>query len=118
MIDLNRMIQELRKHTDYHGMGMIASHLGIVRGTSLNGQAVMGIQVMFNDKIVNEIIREIKYMPGIIDVLVETNDGRLDVGDDIMAVVVGGDTREHVFPALVAAVEHIKTRAVEKTELC
>ena len=55
-------------------------------------------------------------MPGIVKVIVEVNEGHLNVGDEIMAVVVGGDTREHVFPALMSAVDRIKSECSRKKE--
>ena len=45
------------------------------------------------------------------------NPGKLKVGDEVMAVAVGGDTREHVFPALVKAVDRIKVEATKKREI-
>lgn len=116
-IDLNRMIQTLKEHPDYSKMGMIASHLGVVRGNSLNGQEVIGIEVKFDQNTIDKILSETKELSGIIDVLIEISTGHLNVGDDIMAVVVGGDTREHVFPALMAAVNSIKTYGTKKKEL-
>jgi molybdopterin synthase catalytic subunit len=55
-------------------------------------------------------------MPGIIDVQVEVSKGALNVGDEIMAVVIGGDTRDHVFPALISAVDRIKKEGTKKRE--
>ncbi|HUU80170.1 MAG TPA: molybdenum cofactor biosynthesis protein MoaE [Acidobacteriota bacterium] len=51
-----------------------------------------------------------------IEVLVEAYGGLLKVGEDVMAVAVGGDTREHVFPALITAVNRIKEEATRKKE--
>jgi len=115
-MDLSKMIQTLKEHSDYPKMGMIASHLGVVRETSLNGDKVSGIEVIFDEDVVNGVIPKIKQMPGIVDVLIETSGGRLEVGDEIMAVVVGGDTREHVFPALIEAVDMIKREGASKKE--
>jgi molybdopterin synthase catalytic subunit len=115
-MDLAKMIQTLKAHHDYPRMGMIASHLGVVRETSLNGGIVKGIEVQFNEDVIKEIVHDAKRLPGIIDVLVETSDGRLKVGDEIMAVVVGGDTREHVFPALIDTVDRIKKHGAKKKE--
>jgi molybdopterin synthase catalytic subunit len=56
-------------------------------------------------------------MKGIVDVLVEINEGRLAVGDDILAVAVAGDIREHVFSALITAVNRIKKESSQKTEI-
>jgi molybdopterin synthase catalytic subunit len=115
-MDISRMIDSLKRHPEFYKMGMIASHLGIVRGTSLNGQGVTGIEVTYNQEKISNIINEIKKMNGIIEVLVETFDGLLEVGDEIMAVVIGGDTRDHVFPALAEAVNRIKAEATKKKE--
>ena len=116
-MDLSKMIQTLKEHPDYPKMGMIASHLGVVRETSLNGDRVKGIEVIFDKDAVSKIILKIKQMPGIVNVLVETSGGRLEVGDDIMVVAVGGDTREHVFPALIEAVDMIKRGGASKKEI-
>ncbi|MCD4717292.1 MAG: molybdenum cofactor biosynthesis protein MoaE [Desulfobacterales bacterium] len=116
-MNLNKIIQTLKEHPDYPKMGMIASHLGVVRGTSLNGRPVTGIEVVFEEGLIHETTSDIENMPGIIKVMIETNEGSLNVGDEIMAVVVGGDTREHVFPALMTAVDRIKSECSRKKEL-
>ena len=115
-MDLNKMIDTLKAHSGFTKMGMIASHLGVVRETSLDGRKVVGIEVQVDRIVIANIIAEIKKMSGIVEVLVETSEGNLKVGDEIMAVAVGGDTREHVFPALIAAVDRIKTEATRKKE--
>jgi molybdopterin synthase catalytic subunit len=111
------MIQAIKAHPDYPKIGMIASHLGVVRGTSLNGKTVRGIEVTFDGNSVERIVSETRKLPGIFKVLVETYAGRLEVGDEIMAVVVGGDTRGHVFPALMTTVDRLKGEATTKKEL-
>jgi molybdopterin synthase catalytic subunit len=116
-MDMNRMIDTFKKHPDFTKMGMIASHLGVVRGTSLNGQKVKGIEIRFDQDKISNIVSETKGMPGIVEVLIETFEGALKVGDEVMAVVVGGDTRDHVFPALMTAVNRIKAEGARKKEL-
>ncbi len=115
-MDMNKMIESLKARPDFHEMGMIASHLGVVRGTSLNGQKVTAIEVCYDTNKLDEIANDIRQMDGINEVLIETREGHLDVGDDIMAVVVGGDTREHVFPALMDTVNRIKAESARKKE--
>jgi len=116
-MDLAGMIQRMKEHSLYPDMGMIASHLGVVRATSVSGERVNAIEIDFNQEEVKKIANETKRMAGIVDVLIETAaSGRLAVGDDIMAVVVGGDTREHVFPALIDTVDRIKKRGAKKRE--
>jgi molybdopterin synthase catalytic subunit len=115
-MDLNRMIEKVRNSTDPSKVGMITSHLGVVRGTSRNGSGVTGLEVAYDREALQAVVRDIKKMPGIAEVLVETREGRLNVGDEILAVVVAGDIRENVFPALVTAVNRIKKEASKKQE--
>lgn len=116
-MDLNKMIESLRSHPEHEKMGMIASHLGIVRGVSRNGRAVSGIEVVYDRKVIDDIILDIKKLPGIIEVIVDTNEGHLEVGDQILAVAVAGDLRENVFPALIETVNRLKKEASKKKEL-
>ena len=97
-------------------IGKIASHLGIVRATSRDGRLVERIQVSYDHTILDLIIQDIKGMQGIIEVLVETREGVLQIGDEILAVVVAGDIRENVFDALITAVNRIKAEASKKKE--
>ena len=115
-MDINRMIRNLKKRKDSAKIGMVASHLGIVRGTSREGQKVRGIEVKYDHEAIQNIIEDIKRSDGIVDVLVKTNEGRLKVGDEILAVVVAGDIRENVFPALIKTVNRIKADASKKKE--
>ncbi|MBP1739357.1 MAG: protein involved in biosynthesis of molybdopterin [Deltaproteobacteria bacterium] len=115
-MDLNKMIERVRKNTDPSKVGMITSHLGVVRGTSRSGGEVLSVDVAYDQEAIQTIIRDIKKMPGIAEVLVETREGRLNVGEEIMAVVVAGDIRENVFPALVSTVNRIKKEASKKKE--
>jgi molybdopterin synthase catalytic subunit len=117
-MDLNKMIEGVKKSIDPSRVGMITSHLGVVRGTSRSGDEVSSIEVAYDVEALQAIVRDIKRMPGIAEVLVETREGRLNVGDEILAVVVAGDIRENVFPALVSAVNRIKTEASRKKEYC
>jgi molybdopterin synthase catalytic subunit len=115
-MDFSKMIESLKAHPEYKKMGMIASHLGVVRGTSRNGQTVSGVEVVYDYETVKKIVADAKKLPGVVEVLVDTNEGHLKVGDEILAVVVGGDIREHVFPALVDTVNRLKKEAAKKKE--
>jgi molybdopterin synthase catalytic subunit len=115
-MDIQGMIQKVREHPEASKVGMIASHLGIVRGTSRDGVKVERIEVVYNHDLIQSIISDIKNMTGIIEVLVDLREGLLEVGDEILAVVVAGDIRENVFSALITAVNRIKTEASKKKE--
>ena len=116
-MNIQEMVNALKARTDSHKIGMIASHLGIVRATSRSGPEVQGIDVTYDKDVLSQIIKDIKEMKGIIDVLVDINEGRLAVGDDILAVAVAGDIREHVFSALITAVNRIKKESSRKKEI-
>ncbi len=55
-------------------------------------------------------------LPGIHYVRLWLNEGELEVGDDIMLVLVGGDIRPHVVDALQALVGTIKNWCVSEVE--
>ena len=114
---IEKVINEMRKHPDITRMGMIATHLGLVRETSLDGRRVSAMEVEFDMGSIDKIRKDIRDLPGIIEVIIECNPGRLSVGQEVMAVAVGGDTREHVFPALIKAVDRVKKEATRKREI-
>lgn len=113
---IDKMIETLRQHPDCRKIGMVASHLGVVRGTSRDGEPVRSIEVSYDHNAIKRIVADIRNNPGIVDILVETREGRLNVGDEIIAIAVAGDIREHVFDSLIKAVNRIKTEASHKRE--
>lgn len=62
-------------------------------------------------------IADARSMPGIYCIKVWIANGRLNVGDDMMRVLVGGDIRPHVSEALLYLVGRIKNECVEEKEL-
>ena len=115
-MDLNELIKSLKAHPEQRRIGMIASHVGIVRGTSRNGRDVTGIEVAYDHDKIKRIIDDVKAKQGIVEVLVDANEGGLKVGDDILTVAVAGEIRDDVFPALIEAVNRIKIEATRKKE--
>lgn len=116
-MDIQKMIQKAKAHPEARKVGMIATHLGIVRATSRDGTPVERIQVSYDHSLLASIIQDIKMMPGIIEVFVDTREGTLNIGDEILAVVIAGDIRENVFNALITAVNRIKAEASRKKEM-
>ncbi len=116
-MQIEKIINRIKNHENAAGIGMIASHLGIVRGFSRKGGDIEAVNVKYDMDKLNKVIAHIKSMPGIVEVLVEVNEGHLKVGDELMFVAVGGDIRENVFAALIEAVNRIKKQAVSKEEI-
>lgn len=113
MMDL---IAQVKAHPEYHRVGMILCHNGVVRGTSRDGKPVTELDVMADRSRLAEIVAEMKQRPGIIEVLAEVREGTLEVGDDVMYVVIAGDFRENVFPVLMDTVNTIKRDVTKKAE--
>jgi len=104
--------------------GMYLIHNGVVRQTPKakvrqgfdDGLPVKGMVFAYDATKVDAVIAETYKMDGIFHVKVWLNEGRLEVGDDIMYVLIGGDIRPHVIDALQFLVEKIKTECVTEIE--
>jgi molybdopterin synthase catalytic subunit len=114
---LMELIGRIKARPDYDRVGMILCHNGVVRGTARDGREVSELTVKADQARLAEILDEMRKRPGIVEVLVEINEGRLLVGDDVMYVVVAGVLREHCFPVLEETVNAIKRDVTHKTEL-
>ena len=116
-MEKDKLLEKIRMHPESHRIGMIASHLGIVRGYSRDGRKVIAVEVNYDMDKLNNIINNIKDMPGIVDAMIEVNSGLLNIGDEVMYLAVGGDIRENVFAALIKGVDMIKKNAAKKREI-
>lgn len=104
--------------------GMFLVHNGIVRQTPKvkvrqgidDGSLVKGMEFAYDAEKVNSAIAETYKMEGIFHVKVWLNDGCLELGDDIMYVLIGGDIRPHVVDALQFLVGKIKSECVSESE--
>jgi molybdopterin synthase catalytic subunit len=115
-MNLMELVDQVKKRPDYHKVGMMLCHNGVVRATSRDGAAVSEVTVKADRRRLESVVAEIKAMPGIVEVLAHVNEGTLKVGEDVMYVVVAGDFRENVFNAMIAAVNRIKAEVTSKTE--
>ena len=115
-MEKDSLLEKFRRHQDADKIGMIACHLGIVRGHSRDGRKVAAVEIAYDMESVNRIVQQIKKMPGIVDVLVNAKSGRFNVGDEILYLAVGGDIRENVFSALIKGVDMLKKEAGSKKE--
>ena len=116
-MDINVMLESIKKHPDYHKVGMILCHNGVVRGTSRDGLAVNGLRVAVDHQRLTDIISAQKKKAGIVDITVEIAEDRdLAVGDDVMVLLVAGDIRENVIEVLTDTLNQIKTTVTQKTE--
>ncbi len=116
-MDIQSMIDTIKARLDYPEVGMILCHNGVVRKTTREGREVTGLKVAVDHNILKEVVEEAKAGPGIIDVLVEIEEGRtLTVGDDIMIIVVAGDIRENVIQTLQTTLNRVKSEVTSKEQ--
>ncbi len=114
---LAKLLEQIKKHPDFHQAGMILCHNGVVRGTSRDGRKVSGLRVAVDHQKLNRIIDSNKKMPGILEILVHINENKdLRIGDDVMYLVVAGDVRENVISVLQDTLNEIKSTVTKKTE--
>lgn len=115
-MELSSLIERVKSHPDYARVGMILCHNGVVRETSRDGRHVSGLTLTVDREALDAILSEQRKRPGIVDVLVEVREGSLQVGDDVMFIVVAGDLRDHVIPVLEDTLNAVKERVTRKTE--
>ena len=115
-MNLAALIDRIKAHPDYAKVGMILCHVGVVRGTSRDGRPVSGLDLIVDREVLESILSEQRKRPGIVEILVEVQEGSLKVGDEVMYIVVAGDLRDHVIPVLKETLNAIKKRVTRKTE--
>ena len=95
-------------------LGMILVHNGVVRATSANGDKISKIRIDYNDRELEDLMREVENSKSVEKVWVWINRGMLSVGDDVMYVIVAGNKREELFPIFIDFLNRIK--AIVKRE--
>ena len=101
----------------FHNGVVRAAPKGVVRFGEERKQDVGGMLFSYDEEKVAAAIERAKRMPGIFHVRVWLNSGRLQLGDDIMLVLIGGDIRPHVVDALQFLVGRIKSECVREEEI-
>lgn len=116
-MDIQKIMAGIKAHPDYPNVGMVLYHNGVVRSTSRDGRKVTGLRVAVDHQRLGEILREQKKRPGIVEILIEINEGKdLGVGDDVMFLAVAGDIRENVIETLSDTLNAVKATVTRKTE--
>jgi len=121
---IDEWLKEAKAHSSALQEGMFLVHNGIVRQTPKaqvrqgfnDGSLVKGMEFAYDAAKVDAAIAETYKITGIFYIKVWLNEGQLDIGDDIMYVLIGGDIRPHVIDALQFLVEKIKTECVTEIE--
>ncbi|MEM1726853.1 MAG: molybdenum cofactor biosynthesis protein MoaE [Nitrososphaerota archaeon] len=114
-VSLEEILRRVRENPELSEAGAIACFIGIVRGRSSRGEAVRKLVLEAYreeaERSLEKIAKELLERPGIVDVRIHHIVGELEVGEDIVYIIVAGDHREEVFRALKDAVERMKKEA-------
>lgn len=121
---IDQWLKEAKADPEALKEGMYLVHNGTVRQTPRkkvregidDGSQVKGMEFDYDQKKVAEAVAEAEKMEGIFHVRVWLNQGQLELGDDIMYVLIGGDIRPHVIDALQSLVAEIKNECVKEIE--
>ncbi len=122
---VNEWLREAKADPAAADCGMFLVHNGVVRRTARaqvrEGKEgvgeVRGMDFDYDAEKVARAVERARTLPGIRHVRVWLNRGRLEVGDDIMLVLIGGDIRPRVVDALQTLVGEIKNECVLEREL-
>lgn len=122
---IDTWMREAKADPDAGKVGMYLVHNGVVRETAKarvrrgdeSAAPVTGMLFSYDREKLEVAIEAARRMEGIYYVRVWLNEGTLQIGDDIMYVLIGGDIRPHVVEALQALVGTIKSECVTEKEL-
>ena len=122
-------LTEAKQHESAGKIGMYLIHNGVVRETpraqvrenAAAGESVRPVIAMefsYDHEKLEEAVADTHKLPGIYYIRTWLAEGRMQVGDDIMYVLIGGDIRPHVVDALDYLVGRIKNECVTEREIC
>ena len=122
---VDQWLKEAKADESAPRCGMYLTHNGTVRELPKklvregidDGSKVVGMRFSYDEAGVEAARQEALQMPGIEYVRVWLNEGSLQLGDDIMYVLIGGDIRPHGVDCLQALVGKIKHELVSEVEI-
>jgi molybdopterin synthase catalytic subunit len=114
---IEKWIEDVKRTVDPGELGMILVHNGVVRATSKEGKPVKAMRLSYDRELLAAAVDEAKKCDGIADVRVWINEGDLNIGDDIMYVLVAGRFRTDVLPVLQGLLSKVKGEVVREAEV-
>lgn len=107
------LLSSIKEGSDFQKAGALATFVGVVRGDTLEGENVTGMELEAYEeqanKVLGDICEELKKRDGIVDVQIHHFVGKFSVGEDLVYVIVAGAHRQNVFGVLQEAVERYKS---------
>ncbi len=122
---MDAWLREAKLRQDAPKIGMYLTHNGVVRQSAKaavrqadrDAAPVTGMVFSYDAEKVAAAVAHTRELEGIYHVRVWLNEGTLQVGDDLMYVLIGGDIRPRVVAALEYLVGRLKKECVREEEL-
>lgn len=122
---MDTWLKEAKAHESAPKIGMYLTHNGTVRQSAKakvrygaeDTKPVTGMYFSYDQDKVDAMIEETYKLEGIYYIKVWLNEGQLEMGDDIMYVLIGGDIRPRVIEGLNYLVGRIKNECVVEKEI-
>lgn len=122
---IDQWLAEAKQDPQAAQCGMYLTHNGVVRATpkaqvreGIEGlPEVSCVEFSYDADGLEQAVEEAKTWPGVYYVRVWLNEGRVNVGDPLMYVLIGADIRPNCIDALQRLVGHIKNDLVVEKEI-
>lgn len=122
---IDQWLAEAKQDPQTAQCGMYLTHNGVVRATpkaqvreGVEGlPEVSCVEFSYDADGLAQAVEEAKTWPGVYYVRVWLNEGRVNVGDSLMYVLIGADIRPNCIDALQRLVGHIKNNLVVEKEI-
>lgn len=122
---LDEWLREAKLDPSAQNVGMYLTHNGVVRSSPRakvregldTSKKVAGMRFSYDEEKLQDAVWDTYDMEGIYYIRTWLNEGELQVGEDIMYVLIGGDIRTHVTEALQYLVGRIKRECVSEEEI-
>ncbi len=122
---MDAWLAEAKAHESAAKIGMYLTHNGVVRQTARaqvrdgaeDTRPVEAMDFSYDAEKLEAAVADTYRMPGIYYIKTWLAEGRLQAGDDIMYILIGGDIRPHVVDALQYLVGRIKDQCVVEEEI-
>ena len=59
-MNFNKIVQQVKSHVNFHKVGMVLYHNGVVRNTSRNGLKVLCLKVVVDHELLHQVIEKYK----------------------------------------------------------
>ena len=122
---IDQWLAEAKQDPQAAQCGMYLTHNGVVRATpkaqvreGIEGlPEVSCVEFSYDADGLEQAVEEAKTWPGVYYVRVWLNEGRVNVGDSLMYVLIGADIRPNCIDALQKLVGKIKNELVVEKEV-